>query len=118
MPLAMVFTGAGSADATRSAIASARIGGTVVLAGTVSPVGTIDLDPEAVVRRMLTIRGVHNYHPSDLVSAIRFLAGPGRAFPFAELVAATYPLERADDAFADAHARPGVRVAVIPGGSK
>ena len=80
--------------------------------------GTIDLDPEAVVRRMLTIRGAHNYHPSNLVSAIRFLAGPGRAFPFAELVAATYPLERAADAVADAHARPGVRVAVIPGGSR
>jgi len=109
---------AGHADAARSAIASARVGGTVVLAGTVSPVGTIGLDPEAVVRRMLTIRGVHNYHPSDLVAAIRFLAGQGRAFPFAELVAATYPLERADDAFADAHARPGVRVAVIPGESR
>jgi hypothetical protein len=34
----------------------------VLLAGTVAPVGTVALDPEDVVRRMLTIRGVHNYH--------------------------------------------------------
>ncbi len=105
---------AGTADAVTAALALARVGGTVVLAGTVAPVGTVAFDPEAAVRRMLTIRGMHNYHPRDLAAALDFLAGPGRAYPFAELVGAEYALADAERAFADAHARPGVRVAVVP----
>lgn len=105
---------AGTADTVRAAVASARVGGAVVLAGTVAPVGTVPLDPEQVVRRMLTVRGVHNYAPPDLAAALAFLAGPGRGFPWAELVAARHPLAAVERAFADAHARPGVRVAVVP----
>jgi alcohol dehydrogenase len=105
---------AGTADTVRAALAAARVGGTVVLAGTVAPVGTVPLDPEQVVRRMLTVRGVHNYHPRDLEAALAFLAGPGRGFPWETLVAARYPLAEVERAFADAHARPGVRVAVVP----
>jgi putative phosphonate catabolism associated alcohol dehydrogenase len=105
---------AGTADAVTAALALARVGGTVVLAGTVAPVGPVAFDPEAAVRRMLTVRGMHNYHPHDLAAALDFLAGPGRAFPFAELVGPEYALADADRAFADAHTRPGVRVAVVP----
>lgn len=103
----------GSAAAVSEALAAVRVGGTVVLAGTVSPVGVVPLDPEAVVRRMLTIRGVHNYAPPDLAAALAFLAGPGAAYPWGELAASAYPLERAEEAFAEAHARPGVRVMVL-----
>lgn len=105
---------AGAASSVQAALALARTGGTVVLAGTVAPVGAVALDPEHVVRRMLTVRGVHNYHPRDLATALAFLAGPGRAVPFESLIAGEYPLDRIEDAFAAAHARPGVRVAVRP----
>jgi alcohol dehydrogenase len=110
----LVLELAGVAGAVEAGLASARTGGTVVLAGTVAPVGKVGLDPEYVVRRMLTIRGVHNYHPRDLATALGFLAGPGRDFPWQSLVVAKYPLEQAERAFAEAHARPGVRVAVVP----
>jgi putative phosphonate catabolism associated alcohol dehydrogenase len=109
-----VFELAGAARAVESALGLARVGGTVVLAGTVSPVGSVALDPERAVRRLLTIRGIHNYHPRDLAAALAFLAGPGRAYPWADLVVAEFPLERAEEAFAAAHAAPGVRVAVRP----
>lgn len=104
----------GSAFSTRTALDLVRIGGTVVLAGTVAPTGPIPLDPERIVRRMSTIRGVHNYHPRDLAAALDFLAGPGRAFPFDQLIAASFPLEEAAAAFAHASESPGVRVAVHP----
>jgi alcohol dehydrogenase len=104
----------GRAEAVQAGIAMTRTGGTVVLAGTVAPVGEIRLDAENVVRRLLTIRGVHNYHPHDLAMALEFLSGPGHDFPWQSLVAAKYPLEQAERAFAEAHSRPGVRVAVIP----
>jgi alcohol dehydrogenase len=105
---------AGTADSVRAGLDRVRTGGTVVLAGTVAPTPAVPLDPEAVVRRWLTLRGVHNYHPRDLGAALDFLAGPGREYPFAELAAADFPLDRVEEAFAAAHARPGVRVAVVP----
>lgn len=104
----------GARDSVAAALSLARTGGTILLAGTAAPVGTVPLAPEQIVRRMLTLRGVHNYHPRDLETALAFLAGPGRAFPFDSLVAAEYPLEQAEDAFAFAHTHPGVRVAVRP----
>jgi alcohol dehydrogenase len=110
----VVFELAGAAQTVAAGWSLVRTGGTLVLAGTVAPVGTIGVDPEQVVRRMLTIRGVHNYHPRDLAAALEFLAGPGRAFPFESLVVGEYPLEQVEEAFAVAHAHPGVRVAVRP----
>jgi alcohol dehydrogenase len=114
----LVLELAGTAGTVQTGLAAARTGGTVVLAGTVAPVGKIGYDPEMVVRRMLTIRGVHNYHPQDLATALQFLAGPGRDFPWQSLVVAEYPLEQAEAAFDEAHDRPGVRVAVVPGAGK
>lgn len=104
----------GVRSSVTAGLALVRTGGTLLLAGTVAPVGGIDLDPESVVRRMLTISGVHNYHPRDLGSALQFLAGPGRDLPFDSLVTARYPLEQAEQALAHAHTHPGVRVAVVP----
>lgn len=105
---------AGTRGTVEMGLELARTGGTVALAGTVAPVGAVPLDPEQVVRRMLTIRGVHNYHPRDLATALKFLAGPGRGFPWHELVIAEYPLDEAERAFTHAHGNPGVRVAVVP----
>jgi alcohol dehydrogenase len=105
---------AGTATAVRIALDSARVGGTILFAGTVTPTPAVSLDPEFVVRRLLTIRGVHNYHPRDLSAALAFLAGPGREYPFEQLVVARYPLAYVDRAFRHAHASPGVRVVVVP----
>ncbi len=113
----LVLELAGSVESAESALALVRTGGTVALAGTVVPVGAISLDPELMVRRMLTIRGIHNYHPRDLATALGFLAGAGRPFPWRELVAAEYPLNEAEQAFVSAHTQIGVRVAVVPGNS-
>jgi alcohol dehydrogenase len=110
----LVLELAGVPGTVEVGLALTRTGGTLILAGTVAPGGAVVLDPEQVVRRLLTIRGVHNYHPGDLAAALDFLAGPGQAYPWETLVAATYPLGRAEEAFAEAHRRPGVRVAVVP----
>jgi hypothetical protein len=74
----------------------------------------VPLDPEMVVRRMLTIRGVHNYTPRDLATALDFLDGPGEAYPFTGLVGRTFRLDEVEQAFVYAHAHPGSRVAVVP----
>lgn len=64
----------GAPGSVAAGLAALEIGGTLVLAGSVLPGGTVDLDPEQVVRRWVTIRGVHNYEPRHLGQAVRFLA--------------------------------------------
>jgi alcohol dehydrogenase len=110
----LVLELAGVHASVQAALEHARVGGTVVLAGTVLPTPAVSLDPERVVRRMLTIRGVHNYAPVDLAAAVDFLAGPATAFPFASLLGPTFELADAEAAFAHAHANPGTRVIVKP----
>lgn len=111
----LVLELAGTPESVTAALTLARVGGTVLLAGSVAPIGTVVVDPETVVRRMLTIRGMHNYHPSDLATALGFLTGSGREFPWPSLVAASYSLEHAEQAFIHADAERGVRIAVVPG---
>lgn len=105
---------AGAAESVQLGLAAARTGGTVVLAGTVLPTAPVVFNPEEVVRRMLTVRGVHNYAPHDLAAAVAFLAAHSRAYPFLELVGASFRLDNVEQAFAHAHAHPGSRVVITP----
>ncbi len=90
-----------------------RTGATYVLVGAVNPTGPC-LEPETIVRRMLTVRGVHDYAPEDLGAALEFLGGEGSEFPFAEAVGAEFPLQRVEEAFRFASQRTALRVAVRP----
>lgn len=104
-----------SGHAVADAIAAADIGGTVVLVGSVFPAPSTPVDAEYVVRRLLTIAGVHNYTPADLIGAVDFLAGAGRAYPFADLVGDTYALAEVDEALAAAGSRGAPpRIALNP----
>lgn len=109
---AIEFTG--SSVAVASAIQALRVGGTALLGGTVLPSPAVALDPELVVRRMLTIRGLHNYAPEDLVSAVRFLDRAQHRYPLPTLIAESFPLAAINEAFAAADRRRGFRIAVCP----
>ena len=63
---------------------------------------------------MLTLRGVHNYAPDDLESALQFLLANHARYPFAELVSKSFALTDADKAFEHALEKKAVRVAVFP----
>lgn len=102
-----------SGHAVAAAIDGVAVGGTVVLVGSVFPADPVPLDAESIVRRLVTIVGVHNYTGADLSDAVSFLAGRGRAHPFADVVSAVHPLTELDGALAAAVA-PGapLRIAV------
>ncbi len=104
-----------SGRAVPAAIAAAGIGATVVLAADVLLDEPAILDADAVARRSLTVAGVNDYAPADLVAAVGFLTERGRAFPFADAVGAVHPLSDIDAALAEASAADApVRVAVVP----
>lgn len=110
--LTMEFSGAASAAA--AALAIARTGGTALIAGTTAPGGKVTLDPNDLVRRMLTVKGLHNYAPQDLLSAVDFLAASMDAVPFLSLVGNSFGLEAIEDAFGESSRKPGTRIAVMP----
>ena len=105
----------GSPEASAAALDVLRIGGTAVWVGAVSPTPPVPVFPEAIVRRCLTVTGVHNYAPQDLAAAVEFLAANHMRFPFAELVAKSFPLSDVNDAFQFAEAERPVRVAIACG---
>jgi hypothetical protein len=63
---------------------------------------------------MLTIRGLHNYAPEDLVVAVEFLSRTGDRFPFDSLAGGAFALEDIEHAFESATTRPGRRVSITP----
>jgi putative phosphonate catabolism associated alcohol dehydrogenase len=77
----------GATPAISAALARIEVGGVLVLAGSVSPSPPLAVDPETVVRRWLTVTGVHNYEPRHLAAALLFLDGTRAAYPWSELVA-------------------------------
>lgn len=83
----------GSATAVAGALSRLDLGGTLVLAGSVTPGPTVALDPESVVRGWLTITGVHNYEPRHLVRAVEFLTRTRHTMPWTDLVAAPVALD-------------------------
>lgn len=104
----------GSPAAFESAWPTVRMGGTIVLVGSVYPAPAVSVSLEQVVRRCLTIRGVHNYAPKHLLTAVQFLADWHGRYPFAGLVGEWYPLEEVREALHRAGEAGLIRVGVKP----
>jgi threonine dehydrogenase-like Zn-dependent dehydrogenase len=104
----------GQTEAVRSLLAAIDVGGVLVLVGSMSSGLELVVDPEQLVRRLLTVRGVHNYAPRHLEAAVRFLADAWTRFPLAEQVGQTFPLADVDAALAAAATGAFPRVAVKP----
>ncbi len=105
----------GHPPALAQGLSALRIGGRYLWAGCVFPGALAQIDAYAVITRLVTITGLHNYAPQDLKTAIGFLNGPGRAFPFETVVAARYPLSEIKQAVEHTRMhKDALRVAVGP----
>ena len=104
----------GSPNAVESAGKLADIAGQILLVGTVMDSRLVHLDPQAMVRGLLTMRGVHNYAPQDLRTALAFLADFESQFPFRDLVEHTFSLKDVNKALQTAIESRPVRVAIRP----
>ena len=110
----VVLEMSGDPTAVEAGLAVAAIGGRVVCVGSVMPTRTIAIDPEQIVRRLLTLVGVHNYTPADLVAAVDFLERRGQQYPFADAISQTFRLDQVEAAFQFALSHRPLRVAVRP----
>lgn len=110
----VVLEMSGAPAAAAAGLQHLAIGGELVLVGAVSPTAAVPIEPEQIVRRLLIIRGVHNYTPASLQFAVQFLIETRSEFPFAGLVAQTFPLSRINDAIAFAVESRACRVGIDP----
>ena len=104
----------GYPDAVPAGIAMLRTGGRYVIAGLVNPGSAFTLDGNDILRRWITLKGVHNYHPRHLIQALDFVIGNRERFPFAEMVDSRFSLDQIDEAFTRAADRSVLRAAIVP----
>ena len=91
-----------------------RPGGFYAFVGMVHPGTALDLTGEQIIRKCLTIRGVHNYSPGHLERAVEFLGQTAAKYPYAALVSPPHPLAALEEAVQLAQTQQYFRVSVQP----
>lgn len=103
----------GSTQAFELGWSHVRTGGHLILVGSVFPSEPFPLPLEQVVRRHLTLTGIHNYAPQHLVQAIEFLKATCNTYPWGELVSDWVPLSECQSAF-EIGAGDAIRIGIRP----
>lgn len=109
-----VFDMTGVPDVIESGLESLDIGGTMILVGSVYPARPLQVSAEQVVRRLLSLKGIHNYIDLDLANALNFLERYQHSYPFQRLCDQSFSLEEVPDAFAASGQHRSYRIAVLP----
>ena len=108
------FEMCGFPESVTRAIDLLRIGGKLIMVGSVSLTEPAAIIPQTTVNKLLTIQGVHNYLPEDLCPETTFPTTTHQQLPFSELVYQTYPLSQAQRAIMRVVEGRGVRSSVMP----
>lgn len=91
-----------------------RIGGALVLVGAVFPSPPVPVELEQLVRRQITLRGIHNYAPRHLAHAVDFLTASYQKYPFDACVSEWYRLDELEQAVIARRDGSAIRVGVMP----
>ena len=91
-----------------------RVGGRYTLGGIVSPDANVTVDANMFVKKWITLRGIHNYHPRHLIQALDFVLANRDRYPFKDIVDSTFKLEQLGEAFKFASECSVMRAAVVP----
>jgi len=104
----------GVASVVPAGIRMLRTGGRYVLAGVVNPGSSFTLDGNDLIRKWITLKGIHNYHPRHLIQALDFVMANRERFPFKAIVDSRFGLDELSEAFAKAANRSVLRAAIVP----
>lgn len=89
------------------------IGGTAVWIGAVYKQEPVKVNAEMIVRKLLKIKGLHNYTPDDLGFAVDFVAKNRLKYPFDLLIGTEFILDEVDLAFETANTGSFYRVGIV-----
>ena len=110
----VAFEVCGNKAAVPGGLRALRTGGTYVLVGLIHPDSQLDLTAELLIKRLLTVKGVHNYAARHLRQAVAFLEATAGKYPYHRLVGTQFPLGEFPAALAAAHRGQYHRVALRP----
>jgi alcohol dehydrogenase len=108
----VAFDFSGAAEAMELGLELLGIGGTALWAGATAPLRPLAVNAEQIVRKLLSIKGLHNYNEQDFQHAAAFAEACHARYPLHELVSAEFPLEAVNEAFHHAETSGALRVAV------
>jgi alcohol dehydrogenase len=109
-----VFECSGTNSGALEALRLVRTGGRIVLVGAVFPSDPAPIVFEQLVRKQITIHGVHNYQIEDLLAAAEFMQKNHGKYPFEKLVSHSCKLEQIQEAIKLAQDPQNIRVAILP----
>ena len=104
----------GIPEAVSEGLELCRDGGRYLVLGHYGNAGTIQFNPHIVTRKQLTIAGSWGFEPRHTQAALKFLARNRTQFPFEQLVAQPFPLERAFEALQATAAWATAKSAIAP----
>ncbi len=110
----VIIETSGKTQAMEDSVKLACTGARIVWVGAVYPQANVQLNGEQIVRRLLCIRGLHNYTTADFCKAVEWIHALHKRYPLADLCGATYSLEQVTEAFADASHHRAHRVGICP----
>jgi putative phosphonate catabolism associated alcohol dehydrogenase len=110
----IVFDMSGAPAAMEMGIQSLGIAGTAVWVGAVFNSRPLQINAENIIRKLISIKGIHNYNFTDFKNAFDFLKCNWKKYPFGRVVEKEFPLDQVNEAFEYAiHAKPlrvGIRL--------
>ena len=102
----------GVAKSVQSGLELLRTGGNFVSAGLVFPESNFTIDGQMLIKKMITISGIHNYRPDHLIKALDFICNSHSKYPFENLISQKYKLEDVNEALLAAQNKNNIRVAI------
>jgi threonine dehydrogenase-like Zn-dependent dehydrogenase len=108
----IVFDMSGNPQAMKMGIDSLAVGGCAIWIGAVFPAKPVAIDAQKVVRKLLQIRGLHNYNYEDFVNATAFIEDNYNKYSFEDLIEKEYSLDDIEEAFTFASNNKPVRVGI------
>lgn len=98
-PFDVVLEYSGVTSALEQTLQLLAIGGTVVWVGSTYPQPDLAINAEQIVRKLITIKGLHNYNAADFIMAVDFIEQQHTNFPFESMVHDGFSLDEVNEAF-------------------
>ncbi|TDO20745.1 alcohol dehydrogenase catalytic domain-containing protein [Pedobacter duraquae] len=108
----LAFDMTGNPEAMKTGLDSLALGGRAIWIGAVFPAKPVPVDAQKIVRKLLEIKGLHNYNYDDFVNAKIFVERNYQKYPFELLIEKEYSLHEVEEAFRFATDIKPVRVGI------
>jgi len=110
----IVIEAAGAPTAFREALDLVCRGGTVVEVGHFTYRGTIEINPELLIRKDMQIYGHGGFSLSDFRNALRLFEAYGDLLPFDQVVTHKFPLEQTMEAIEISREEKCIKAVIVP----